>query len=823
MKGIRVNRWANPTRTEFDQDVHDIVALVYAGKWKDARMKLAETPRVRHKFEIISQHVVPVVMPSKKHYNKTKRETGKGQWIVPDPPEISKIDGHKFAKKDQYFRHEDLLKEWERRHLDKIARREFGKVAADGTKPDYEWYQRDDAAIHFSPRMKTYKNREGYRRMNGYWFMNNGEPTYMTGKMYCFLQHTRTDKGKKYRFRERDRKWFLFVDYCQWHPLCLGMIGPKPRRVGDTAKSLTCLIEEVTRRQGRHVGMQSKDQQSAESNWDKKLKKIWKRWPPFWKPTNAGWTKQNLTFEHGRGAEYEFKKELGSVADYGTSKPLHYDGSELNFYYMDEGGKLAMKGDKANIVAIWDKVRECLVQGKEIRGMAIIASTVEEMDRGGGWAFQKLDLASEIDEKDEGPTPSGLFSVFFPTEEAYEGFIDKYGFPVIHPPSEAKLKELEQQIAKIEEQDPTVSVDTSQLHLGARKAIEYMHSNQNGKSSIARMKRKYPQDKRDCYSYNEMESPFDQIEIVEHRIGELQNRIIKGLDLPWIQGRFEWIDKTNPIKGVEFIPDSRGRFYVDRYRGLPNVDDPSWQPNMVSPSRIADPECLFRPQNKAFGGGIDPYDKRKKDLVSKGFSDGAITIFEKENPNAINYLDPLRGRDHSRTIEDEDIPGLERYNWVSGNIICWYSHRPEPSIFREDCIKCLWFYGCEAVVETQKMGLFDTMCNRGMRLFITPNLPQGGHRIRLRNIRAKGEANVERGEHTVSRHHEEIYAAIASWIETHGHKCNSIPFLKDISKYKEGREGDVDVYMAGGLCLRELSATNITEKPKKRQYRNARQ
>lgn len=121
------------------------------------------------------------------------------------------------------------------------------------------------------------------------------------------------------------------------------------------------------------------------------------------------------------------------------------------------------------------------------------------------------------------------------------------------------------------------------------------------------------------------------------------------------------------------------------------------------------------------------------------------------------------------------------------------------------------------------MGLFDTMCNRGMRLFITPKLLQGGHRIRLRNIRAKGEANVERGEHTVSRHHEEIYAAIASWIETHGHKCNSIPFLKDISKYKEGREGDVDVYMAGGLCLRELSATNITEKPKKRQYRNARQ
>lgn len=47
----------------------------------------------------------------------------------------------------------------------------------------------------FKERYTEFIRKEFDRRRNGVWFMNNGEPTYITGHHYMFLQWSKIDIG----------------------------------------------------------------------------------------------------------------------------------------------------------------------------------------------------------------------------------------------------------------------------------------------------------------------------------------------------------------------------------------------------------------------------------------------------------------------------------------------------------------------------------------------------------------------------------------------------------------------------------------------------
>ena len=52
-------------------------------------------------------------------------------------------------------------------------------------------------------------DQEFKRREEGIWFMNNGEPTYMTGEHYYYLNWCKMDIGYP-EYRDRDRRFFIF-------------------------------------------------------------------------------------------------------------------------------------------------------------------------------------------------------------------------------------------------------------------------------------------------------------------------------------------------------------------------------------------------------------------------------------------------------------------------------------------------------------------------------------------------------------------------------------------------------------------------------------
>ena len=87
--------------------------------------------------------------------------------------------------------------------------------------------------------------QEFERRLNGVWFMNNGEPTYITGNHYYYLQWCKIDIGYP-DYRDRDRRFFVFWDACKKDPKSYGMVMVKHRREGASWKAACLSLYEIT-------------------------------------------------------------------------------------------------------------------------------------------------------------------------------------------------------------------------------------------------------------------------------------------------------------------------------------------------------------------------------------------------------------------------------------------------------------------------------------------------------------------------------------------------------------------------------------------------
>ena len=76
-----------------------------------------------------------------------------------------------------------------------------------------------------------YIDEEFNRRENGFWFMNNDKPTYITGTHYMYLQWSKIDVGAP-DFREANRLFYIFWEACKADKRCYGMCYLKNRRSG---------------------------------------------------------------------------------------------------------------------------------------------------------------------------------------------------------------------------------------------------------------------------------------------------------------------------------------------------------------------------------------------------------------------------------------------------------------------------------------------------------------------------------------------------------------------------------------------------------------
>lgn len=300
----------------------------------------------------------------------------------------------------------------------------------------YEKARKDGEAKFYNKQLEEYTEQEWDRRLNGFWFMNNGEPVYLTGSHYVYLQWWQIDVGYP-KFRMPDLEYFYFLQYCIEDPNCMGMIEVTKRRFGKTYRCGLFLYEYVTRTRNANAGIQSKTGSDAKKLFAKAVVNPFKKLPRFFRPEydmSLGITpKTEIRFQQtnvrGKKAEEIIEREeLGSMIDFQSADEVAYDGQKLIRYVADESGKTV----EANVYDRHNVIRYCLLDDEgKIIGKALYTTTIEKLESendGVQEAFRELwDDSNQTDKKENGRTASGLYRFFMTADRGRN--IDIYGIP----------------------------------------------------------------------------------------------------------------------------------------------------------------------------------------------------------------------------------------------------------------------------------------------------------------------------------------------------------------------------------------------------------
>jgi hypothetical protein len=166
---------------------------------------------------------------------------------LPLAPE--KIDGQDLKKKDQVFRRRQKPGS-----LNKIRSIHEFKSFPDDTKEEYYDY----IEIEFN------------RRNDGYWFMCGGEPCYLTGSHYMYLNWTKIDVGAP-EFRQSNKLFYYFWEACKADERCYGMCYLKNRRSGFSFMASSETVNVATISRDSRFGILSKSGSDAKKMFTDKV------------------------------------------------------------------------------------------------------------------------------------------------------------------------------------------------------------------------------------------------------------------------------------------------------------------------------------------------------------------------------------------------------------------------------------------------------------------------------------------------------------------------------------------------------------------------
>lgn len=438
------------------------------------------------------------------------------------------------------------------------------------------------------PEMNAIINQEWDRRLNGVWFMNNGEPVYLTGLHYFYLQWWMIDIGYP-KYRLPDLEYFYFLQYCIDDPECFGSVELTKRRFGKTYRAGLFLFEYVSRSTNANAGAQSKTGVDAKRLFQKAIIYPFKKLPKFFRPQydqSQGITpKSELSFmqttiKGKRSLEVLDKEELGSMVNYGTSEKAFYDGSKLHRYIADETGKTVE-------VNIWDRhqiVKWCVLDDDgKIIGKLGYMTTCEDMESGGGNFKIMWDNSDQLNKDGNKRTPSGLYRFFMPAYKTR--CIDKYGIP-----DEIKARTLILEERKSLERDPR---------------------------ALSAAIRKEAMSVEEAFWIDSDKCHYNAFILKERYQLLLWNEFFVTGDLIWENGERD--------TKVKFVPNQAGHFQLCKEL----ADEDANQ--VVNRGNILYPDNTLK-----FIGGADPYDMDT--TVDDRRSDGCAVF--KRKYDALDELDP---------------------------------------------------------------------------------------------------------------------------------------------------------------------------------------
>jgi hypothetical protein len=507
-----------------------------------------------------------------------------------------------------------------------------------------------------------YIDEEFKRREEGFWFMNNNKPTYITGTHYMYLQWSKIDVGAP-DFREANRLFFIFWEACKADKRCYGMCYLKNRRSGFSFMSSAETVNLATLASDARYGILSKSGADAKKMFTDKVVPISINYPFFFKPIQDGMDRPKSELAYRVPASKFTRKKITSnekleelvgldtTIDWKNTGDNSYDGEKLNLLVHDESGKWERPD---NILNNWRVTKTCLRLGSRIIGKCMMGSTSNALDKGGG-NFKKLYESSDVTKRNRnGQTRSGLYSLFIPMEWNYEGFIDEYGVPVFNTPDKESY-----------------GPDGELIDIGV---IDHWDNEADGlrddQDALNEFYRQFPRTEEHAFRDETKNSIFNLVKIYEQIDYNEGSRYSSTVNT----GNFQW---ANGIKDTQvvFYPDPKGRFKV------------SWVPSLNLQNKMLIKNGAKYPGNEHVGAfGCDSYD-------ISGTVDG-------------------RGSKGS-------LHGLTKYSMEDAppsSFFLEYIARPQTAeMFFEDVLMSLVFYGMPILAENNKPRLLYYLRRRGYR------------------------------------------------------------------------------------------------------------
>ena len=606
-----------------------------------------------------------------------------------------------------------------------------------------------------------YIDEEFRRREEGFWFMNDGKPTWITGTHYMYLQWSKIDVGAP-DFREANRLFFIFWEACKADKRCYGMCYLKNRRSGFSFMSSAETVNLATLASDSRYGILSKTGADAKKMFTDKVVPISINYPFFFKPIQDGmdrpkselayrvpaskFTRKKIT----ENEKLEDIKGLDTTIDWKNTGDNSYDGEKLALLVHDESGKWERPD---NILNNWRVTKTCLRLGSRIIGKCMMGSTSNALNKGGE-NFKKLYNSSDVTKRNRnGQTKSGLYSLFIPMEWNYEGFIDEYGVPVFTTPDVNRL-----------------APDGELIDVGVidnwQNEVDGLREDHDGLNEFYRQ---FPRTTEHAFRDEAKGSIFNLVKIYE----QIDYNEEMSRDTGVTTGNFQWVNGIKDSK-VIFYPNPSGRFKI------------SWVPPQHLQNNVVIKNGVQHPGNTHMGSfGCDSYDisGTVDGVGSKGALHG-LTKFSMEDSPANSFF-------------------LE-----------YLSRPPTAEIFFEDVLMALVFYGMPLLCENNKPRLLYYLRRRGYRAFSMNRPDKVWNKL---SVAEKEVGGIPNSSEDIKQAHA---AAIEMYIQDHvGMKQDGSfgdlyfnELLNDWSRFDINKRTKFDASISSGLAImannRHLYAPN---------------
>ena len=623
---------------------------------------------------------------------------------------------------------------------------------------DWEKYPTD-----FKEEWYEYIDKEFEKREKGFWFYNNGNPTYITGTHYMYLQWSKIDVGAA-DFRESNRIFFLFWEACKADKRCYGMSYLKNRRSGFSFMASGETVNMATISTDSRFGILSKSGSDAKKMFTDKVVPISSNYPFFFKPIQDGMDRPKTELAYrvpasrltrrklNEGETEEELEGLDTTIDWKNTGDNSYDGEKLKLLVHDESGKWERPD---NILNNWRVTKTCLRLGSKIVGKCMMGSTSNALEKGGG-NFKKLYYASDVTKRNRnGQTSSGLYSLFIPMEWNYEGFIDSFGSPVFDNP-------------KKETKDASGDLITNGVIDHWSNEVEGLNNDQDGLNEYYRQ---FPRTEQHAFRDETKQSLFNLAKIYEQidYNEDLRNTSIVT------KGSFQW---ENGIKDsrVLFMPNKNGRFNI------------TWVPPTNLQNHVIVKGNTKYPGNEHCGAfGCDSYDI--SGTVDGRGSNGALHGLTK--------------------FSMEDVP--------PNHFFLEYIARPQTAeMFFEDVLMACIFYGMPLLCENNKPRLLYYFRRRGYRGYSMNRPDKTWNKL---SVTEKEIGGIPNSSEDIKQAHA---AAIETYVNTNIGRTEKgygdMYFqrtLEDWAKFDINKRTKFDAAISSGLALMACNKNRYTPTAKK--------